>query len=123
VQFSDKLKQAKESYPFELWAARFDDGLEQYTPENISSAKVILDRLIDDLSSVGEDASEAEKVSYFKTSVEALNDLNDQLDGCLIETGEREELCELFDVIASAVGLDPAKYGDGEGIASEWRDW
>ncbi len=123
MKFSDKLEQAKESYPFALWAARFDDGLEQYTPENLNSARAILDRLIDDLSSAGENASESVKVSHFKVSVEALNDLNDQLDGCLIETGEREELCELFDVIASAAGLDPSKYGDGDGIASEWRDW
>jgi len=123
VNFSDRLKKAKENYPFKLWSARFDYGLDQYTPENIDSAKAILDRLIDDLCSVGEDASEAVKVSYFKTSVEALNDLNDKIDGCLIETGEREELCDLFDAIASAVGLDPSQYGDGDGIASEWRDW
>ncbi|NJN45436.1 MAG: hypothetical protein HC808_01910 [Candidatus Competibacteraceae bacterium] len=123
MTFSDKLKQTKESYPFALWSARFDDGLEQYTPENVNSARAILDRLIDNLSSAGENANEAVKVSHFKASVEALNDLNDQLDGCLIETGEREELCELFDVIASAAGLDPSIYGDGDGIASEWRDW
>jgi hypothetical protein len=43
------------------------------------------------------------------------------LDGCFIETGEREELCNLFDDIAGAVGINVQDYPDG--IASEWRDW
>jgi hypothetical protein len=41
----------------------------------------------------------------------------------LIETGEREQLSELCNGIARAAGLDPTKYGGGEGPASEWRDW
>ena len=41
----------------------------------------------------------------------------------LIETGEREELCCLLDVITEAVGLDADVYGVSVGIGSEWRDW
>jgi hypothetical protein len=41
----------------------------------------------------------------------------------LIETGEREDLCELIDQITIAAGMDPKNYGDGEGIADEWRNW
>jgi hypothetical protein len=41
----------------------------------------------------------------------------------MIETGEREELCELFNLMAVDCGIDPGKYGGGEGLASEWRDW
>ena len=41
----------------------------------------------------------------------------------MIETGEREELCELFNSIAADCGIDPGQYGHGEGLASEWRDW
>jgi hypothetical protein len=44
-------------------------------------------------------------------------------DPTLIETDEREQLCELCNVVATAAGLDPKKYGGGEGPASEWRDW
>jgi len=29
----------------------------------------------------------------------------------------------LFNQIAIQAGIDPEKYGDGEGPASEWRDW
>lgn len=123
MSYSEKLEQVKADYPFEAWSERFDSGLEQYTPENIDATKSIVDQLIAILIEVGVDANEAEKVSYFKVAVEALNDLNDELDGELIETEEREELCELFDSIAIAAGIDVSEYGDGDGIASEWRDW
>lgn len=79
--------------------------------------------MIATLIDVGVSANEVEKVSYFKVAVEALNDLNDELDGELIETEEREELCELFDSVAIAAGIDVSEYGDGDGIASEWREW
>jgi hypothetical protein len=49
--------------------------------------------------------------------------MNDEFDGSFIETGEREDLCELTNVISLAAGLNPDDYGSGEGLASEWRDW
>jgi hypothetical protein len=71
---------------------------------------------------VGEQAPEKEKIAAFRQAVEALNALNEN-DESLIETGEREDLCELCSVIATAAGIDPKEYGDGEGPASEWREW
>lgn len=76
-----------------------------------------------DLIALGENAPEDEKLQAFQVAVEALNTLNDETDGSLIETGEREELCDLFNAIAVKAGIDPNQYGDGEGPASEWRDW
>jgi len=52
-----------------------------------------------------------------------LNKMNADCDGALIETAEREDLCTLLDQIAIAASIDPSKYGGGEGIATEWRDW
>jgi len=52
----------------------------------------------------------------------SLNELDDKIDG-LIETGEREDLCELIDQITIAAGLNPENYADGEGLADEWREW
>jgi len=46
--------------------------------------------------------------------------LNDSTE--IIETGEREELCELFNKISLSANLNPEDYGEVEGIASEWRD-
>ena len=66
--------------------------------------------------------SENKKIEIFKRAILATNKLNEEIEG-LIETGEREDLCELTDKITIACGLDPTTYGDGEGLASEWRAW
>lgn len=125
----EKLEATKASYPFNNWRKMFHpkyedgiDGMEQYTPENCDKAERILDELISSLINAGETLPEKDKVLLFKTAVESLNSLEEEVHG-LIETGEREELCALFDEIATAAGLNPADYGDGEGIASEWREW
>lgn len=104
MSYTERLERTKDDYPFDLWVERYNHGLEQYTEENVNAAKSIIDRLIASLFEMGESASEAEKVDCFRVAVELLNELNDEIDGCLIETGEREELCELFDVIAQHLG-------------------
>jgi len=118
--YSQRLNLARRHYPFAKWGK---SGLEQYTPDNCEAAEAILDDLISDLEDLGEEAPEPKKMKKFEKAVVALNELNDQTEGALIETGEREELCELFNQIAIQAGIDPEKYGDGEGPASEWRDW
>lgn len=44
-------------------------------------------------------------------------------DDSLIETGEREDLCELIDQITIASGLNPQDYVKGKRIADVWREW
>lgn len=117
--YLNRLNVTKQRYPFKRWAG---SGLEQYTAEACASFSAVFDRLIGKLGTLGEAAPEGSKLAAFQEAVEALNALNEE-DESLIETGEREDLCELCNVIATAAGLDPAKYGDGEGPASEWRDW
>jgi hypothetical protein len=119
--YADRLNRWRNNLPFSDWRTNFELGLEQYTQANCDQAERIMKELVDGLIEVGETAPEAKKVSLFKTAVEALNLLNDETH--LIETGEREELCELFNLISVDCGIDPSKYGSGEGLASEWRDW
>jgi hypothetical protein len=121
VSYADRLKRWRNNLPFSDWTTNFERGLEQYTPANCDQAERILKEFVDGLIEVGETAPEAKKVALFKTAVEALNALNAETN--MIETGEREELCELFNLIAADCGIDPRKYGSGEGLASEWRDW
>ena len=121
--YSDKLVATKQYYPFDEWRHNFKLGLEQYTEQNCLQAKFIMDRLIYALIVLGEDAWEIVKVAQFKEAVLSLNELNDHTDGAFIETGEREQLFVLFEKIASAAGIESQRYGGGEGIASEWRDW
>lgn len=119
--YADRLEATKEHYPFTRWAGYED--LEQYTEENCAEAAQIFEQLIAKLAALGERAGEEEKLDASRTAVEALNALDEENANMLIETGEREELCDLCNRIASAAGLDPSKYGGGEGPASMWRDW
>ena len=113
------MTETKGSYPFARWA---QSGPGQYTAEACASFVSVFDKLIEELAALGEQAPEKQKIAAFQRAVEALNALNEE-DESLIETGEREDLCELCNVVAEAAGVDPSKYGDGEGPASEWRDW
>jgi hypothetical protein len=119
--YADRLNRWRHNLPFSDWSTKYELGLEQYTQANCDRAERILTELVDGLIEVGATAPEAEKVDLFKTAVEALNALDDETN--MIETSEREELCELFNLIAVDCGIDPGKYGSGEGLASEWRDW
>ena len=118
MDYERRVHAVKKNYPFDRW---FDNGLEQYTRANCDAARRIFDDLLSKLVGFGESAPARDKIACFKAAVEALNQLNDKTE--IIETGEREELCELIDDIGRAVGLNPEDYGGGEGIASEWREW
>ncbi len=117
--YEARLIATKSAYPFDEWLRC---GMEQYTKEACDSFVAIFDNLIKRLLALGETAPEPTKIEAFREAVEALNALN-ETDESLIETGEREDLCELCNVIATSAGIDPSDYGDGEGPASEWRDW
>jgi len=117
--FADSLNATKASYPFGRWA---ESGLDQYTSEACGQFAHIFDLLIDELNQLGSTASEVSKLAAFEKAVVALNALN-ETDESLIETGEREDLCMLVNTIAVAAGIEPTKYGGGEGPASEWREW
>lgn len=118
-EYEAKLNTAKAGYPFQRWQ---ESGLDQYTPEACSAFAAVIDKLIEELGQLGIDAAESIKLAAFEEAVVALNTLN-EADESLIETGEREDLCELINTVAVAAGLDPSNYGDGEGPASEWRHW
>ncbi len=130
MSYSELLENTKQNYPFSRWRALYfpdpedveSEGMEQYTEENCDAAKIIFDNLIHGLVNIGEHAAESEKVALFKTAVESLNELGEKVDD-LIETGEREDLCDLIDKVTIAAGLNPEDYADGAGIADEWRDW
>lgn len=48
-----------------------------------------------------------------------LNKLNDDSDGALIETSEREQLCDIIIAAAQQAGLE----SDEDDITYEWREW
>ena len=97
-------------------------GMSQYSKDNCNKAESVFRNLISALENLGLNAENEIKILAFKSAVEAMNNLNELIPG-FIETGERETLCYLFDEVAKLAGLDPTKFGSGDGIASEWREW
>ncbi len=105
----------------------FDAG---YVQANIDSCAEILDSYLEALTEAveGHDLEDDEDdgqafnesiLEAVKTVVQALNVLNEQCEGGLIETDQREQLCDLIQTAASEAGLDT----EGEDITEEWREW
>jgi hypothetical protein len=92
----------------------FDAG---YRQVHINRCAKIIEEFLASLDSV-EKKNEA-ILKVVKKAVVKLNRLNEQCDGCLIETDQREQLCELIISAAKRVGLVSTVYD----ITEEWRDW
>ena len=121
--YSDNLKSVKTRYPFSSWNPDKYGKSAILKRKNYDLAYDIMNEMIDGLISLGESASESQKIPLFRKGVLAFNVLNDSLQGSLIETKQMEDLMNLFNLAATEAAIDPSKYGDGEGVASEWRDW
>ena len=89
-----------------------------YNTEDIESCKEILYTYLDSLY-VLENPTDDEIMKQVEIVILALNDLNEKTDYALIETGEREAICELIQESAIACGLN--NYEDD--ITEEWREW
>lgn len=93
----------------------FDPG---YTKDEIDRCEKIIDAFL--ISLDGEDvARNSESIlKIVKNVVLELNDLNDECDGSLIETGQREQLCDIIIRAANEAGL-----ATDDDITEEWREW
>jgi len=98
------------------------DGDDNFTEEGIVAVEDTLRSYAARLASFGP-AAPAEKVlEAMKATVRSLNEiggLGGRFEG-LIETSEREELCEYLFAMARNAGLALAP---GEDPTFEWRDW
>lgn len=66
-----------------------------------------------------EEPTDAKIMQHVQTLVLSLNELNEKTDFCLLETEERECICEIIQSSAIAYGLtDPE-----DDITEEWREW
>lgn len=96
----------------------FDAGYQQ---EHVQRCKAIIDSYFAELGGVtgtGEARNEA-ILGVVERVVRALNELNVDTDYCLIETDQREQLCEIIIAAASDAGLESEEYD----ITEPWRDW
>ena len=83
---------------------------------------MIFDELIADLKVLPNEATVKDKVYLFKYSVLANNTMDARIND-IIETGQREDLYELMDLISITIRLELEEFANGEGIASELREW
>lgn len=96
----------------------FDAG---YTQAHIDQCEQHLDAFLVDLSQVSEPGKQAKILLAVKTVVLNLNELNEACDSPLIETLEREYLCEFIITAAKQAGLEIND--DDDDITYEWREW
>jgi hypothetical protein len=94
--------------------AAFDD----YSKKHIERCASILDRYLSSILDPSIHGERGRIMAAVKTAVLELNDLNEQCEHSLIETDQREDICELIISAASLAGLD-----GNDDITEEWREW
>ena len=88
-----------------------------YTKAHVNNCRRILNEYVKDLKAIKSNDSEIMKC--VEKTVKALNALNDEVDGCLIETMEREDLCAFIQEKAHEFGLTETDVD----ITEDWREW
>jgi hypothetical protein len=93
----------------------FDAG---YTQKHIDSCAKIIDEFFASLEGMGERKNEETITAIVKSVVVKLNKLNAKSEGNLLETDQREDLCDLVLCAAKQAGLE-----SNEDVTEEWREW
>jgi len=98
---------------------RAKDASAPYTDKDVEECDNVLGEFIGALQNMGLEADQPEILECVKKVVLELNKLNDRTGGCLIETGQREELFTYIDFAARQSGLTST---DAD-VTEEWREW
>ena len=96
-----------------------DNGEEPYGAIDVSVCKATLTDYLQAVMDCGQ--SDARIIKQVEATVKELNILNEKCDYSLIETGEREEIC---DIIINGARLAGYSFPGGhEDVTEQWRDW
>lgn len=93
-----------------------EDDEEPYSEEDVQACGDLLETFVERLAEVQND--ERQIRDCVKSLVMELNELNEGTDCQLIETDQREALCDFILSAAAEAGLD-----DEEDITEQWREW
>jgi hypothetical protein len=93
------------------------DSPAPYTQADVDACAAVVDSYVAALEALPKPAAAAAIMNQVERAVLALNAINERCDG-LIETGQREQLCDIFIMAARDAGLQA-----DEDITDEWRDW
>lgn len=116
VELKSEILDGMRSYREDLAKDGVDAG---YGDGDIDECEGIIDRFLERMATAAERGDDAGAVGAVKDTVLALNALNARCGHSLIETDQREGLCELILGAAAVAGLG----GDGEDLTEEWREW
>ena len=95
----------------EFWKSCRESGLEGHTPE--LTGKV--DRALEDyVRALTKGGGKAPIMAALKTLFAALDRINEEAEGSLLETDERELLVPVIIDAAAAAGLDVSDFPDGD---------
>ena len=89
-----------------------------FTAKDVHKCEAILNQYLDSLALLS-GAADKDIMKCVKKAVVALNKLNEKTDYTLLETDERENICELIQRSAVECGLQNPE----EDITEEWREW
>lgn len=92
--------------------------IEDYTAEDVARCEAFLREYLTALDELDEPDDDA-IMARVEQVVLALNELNEELDYAMIETVERENICELIQNAAVDAGLQEIP----DDITEQWRDW
>lgn len=102
----------------EYLAGMLDGGGEAgYSGADVGECGRILDAYLVTVADAppGDEQAVMDAVQF---TVMSLNSLNARCNGHLIETDQREHLCDLINRAATAAGV-----GSGQDLTRQWRDW
>ncbi len=105
----------------EHWEECREAGLSGHTKEASDKVDGQILAYFARLKALPDPAAEADVLDAMRQLYEALDEINDEADGGLLETDERELLVGLFIDAAEACGVDPQDH-DGE-PGGEWRNF
>jgi len=91
-----------------------------YTKADVERCNEILDAYIDELSVLAENPDSEEILLAVEKVVVALNELNDECAYSLIETDQREMICDFIIRAAQEAGLESDEMED---ITEPWREF
>ena len=115
LQVNSKIKK-----PLELLEKSINEYMEiadvDYTTEDV---KACMDLLNNHLDKVALTNSKEEGFALVETTVLALNDLNEKCEYELLETDQREYVCEIIIQAGAIMGYND----EFEDITEEWRDF
>lgn len=102
-----------------LKAGMIDYMGEEETDYSAVQVDQCMDILASYLEAMGKSNNKPEGMAIVEKTVLALNDLNEECEGALIETDQREDIAEVIIIAGHLMGYNTRD----EDITEDWREW